>query len=254
MRMVNLGRAAREKAQIRVRQPLATLYVRVGNEGEREALERLGDQVLEELNVKRLEFLAEGSDMLLFTVQPKMAALGPKLGRLLPKTLATLRSGDMQAHARSLLADGKLTFTVEGQPVTLTFEDLDVEASAREGFVAAEERGYVALLDTTLTPELLAEGAVRDLTRLIQDARKGAGLALEDAIELEVWTDAELARVIEQHAEYIREETLAVALRVSPTLLPDAGRTPDDGWYVENIPSAKLGDHAAVVRLRPARS
>src|SRR6185437_17138940 len=110
MRMVNLGRAAREKAQIRVRQPLATLYVRVGNESEREALERLGDQVLEELNVKRLEFLAEGSDMLLFTVQPKMAALGPKLGRLLPKTLATLRSGAMQAQAQRLLADGKLTF------------------------------------------------------------------------------------------------------------------------------------------------
>ena len=99
MRMVNLGRAAREKAQIRVRQPLATLYVRVGSEAERGALERLGDQVLEELNVKRLEFLAEGSDMLLFTVQPKMAALGPKLGKLLPKMLATLRSGAMQAQA-----------------------------------------------------------------------------------------------------------------------------------------------------------
>ncbi|HEY7021867.1 MAG TPA: isoleucine--tRNA ligase [Ktedonobacterales bacterium] len=253
MRVVNLGRAAREKAQIRVRQPLATLYVRVGDESEREALERLGDQVLEELNVKRLEFLAEGSDMLLFTVQPKMAALGPKLGRLLPKTLATLRSGDMQAHAQRLLADGKLTFTVEGEQVTLTFEDLDVEASAREGFVAAEERGYVALLDTTLTSELLAEGAVRDLTRLIQDARKGAGLAVEDTIELEVWTDAELAQVIERHADYIRDETLAVALRVSPTLLPDANGTVDDGWYVENIPSAKLGDHEAVVRLRPAR-
>jgi isoleucyl-tRNA synthetase len=254
MRMVNLGRAARDKAQIRVRQPLATLYVRVGSVAEREALERLGDQVLEELNVKRLEFLAERSDMLLFTVQPKMAALGPKLGRLLPKTLATLRSGDMQSHARSLLADGKLTLTVEGEPVTLTFDDLDVEASAREGFVAAEERGYVALLDTTLTPELLAEGAVRDLTRLIQDARKGAGLAVEDTIELEVWTDAELAQVIERHADYIREETLAVALRVSPMLLPDANGTVDDGWYVENIPSAKLGDHEAVVRLRPTRT
>jgi isoleucyl-tRNA synthetase len=254
MRMVNLGRAAREKAQIRVRQPLATLFVRVGNEAEREALERLGDQVLEELNVKQLEFLAEGSDMLLFTVQPKMAALGPKLGKLLPKTLAALRSGDMQAYARSLLEDGKLTLTVEEQPVTLTFEDLDVEASAREGFVAAEERGYVALLDTTLTPDLLAEGAVRDLTRLIQDARKGAGLAVEDTIELEVWTDAGLAGVIERHAGYIREETLAVALRVTPELLPAADRTPDNGWYVENIPSAKLGDHEAVVRLRARRT
>ena len=153
-----------------------------------------------------------------------------------------------------MLADGELTFTVEGQPVTLTFEEVDVEARAREGFVAAEERGYVALLDTTLTPELLAEGAVRDLTHLIQDARKGAGLAIEDTIELEVWTDADLARVIERHAEYIREETLAVALRVSPELLPDANGTVDGGWYVENIPSAKLSDHEAVVRLRPARA
>jgi len=254
MRIVNLGRAAREKAQIRVRQPLATLYVRVGAEAEREALERLGAQVLEELNVKRLEFVAEGSDMLVFTVQPKMAALGPKLGKLLPKTLATLRSGDMQAHARALLEDSKLTLTVEGQPVTLTFEDLDVEASAREGFVAAEDRGYVALLDTTLTPELLAEGAVRDLTHLIQDARKRARLAIEDTIALEVWTDDEMARVIERFAEYIKDETLAVALRVAPTLLPDADGTLDGDWYVENIPSAKLGGHEAIVRLRLART
>jgi isoleucyl-tRNA synthetase len=254
MRIVNLGRAAREKAQIRVRQPLATLYVRVGTEAEREALERLGGQVLEELNVKRLEFVAEGSDMLLFTVQPKMAALGPKLGKLLPKTLATLRSGDMQAHARALLEDGKLTLIVEGQPVTLTFEDLDVEASAREGFVAAEDRGYVALLDTTLTPELLAEGAVRDLTHLIQEARKRAGLAIEDTIELEVWTDNAMAQVIERYAAYIKDETLSVALRVSPTILPAADRVVDNGWYVEVIPSAKLNGHEAVVRLRAAQT
>jgi isoleucyl-tRNA synthetase len=129
-----------------------------------------------------------------------------------------------------------------------------VEASAREGFVAAEDRGYVALLDTTLTPELLAEGAVRDLTHLIQDARKRAGLAIEDTIALEVWTDDEMARVIERFAEYIKDETLAMALRVSPTLLPDANGTLDGDWYVENIPSAKLGGHEAIVRLRLART
>ncbi len=88
MRMVNLGRAAREKAQIRVRQPLGVLYVRVGSDRRPSALRRLADQVLEELNVKRLEMLPAESDMLLYTLKPRMKVLGPKHGQLAPKVLA----------------------------------------------------------------------------------------------------------------------------------------------------------------------
>jgi isoleucyl-tRNA synthetase len=103
---------------------------------------------------------------------------------------------------------------VDGQEVVLTPEELEVEASAREGFVAAEENGYVAVLDTTLTPELLAEGLVRDLTRFVQDVRKHAGLAVEDTISLTLAADAELANVIRRNAAYIQDETLARSLKL----------------------------------------
>jgi isoleucyl-tRNA synthetase len=132
--------------------------------------------------------------------------------------------------------------------VVLTPEDVTVEASARAGYVAAEERGYVVLLDTTLTPELVAEGLVRDLTHLIQDVRKHAGLAIEDTIATELWTDGELGAIAERLHGYIADETLSTTLAVNLGAPPE-GNT---GWYSETIPGAKLGGHTTVVRVRKA--
>jgi isoleucyl-tRNA synthetase len=247
MQLVNLGRAAREQAQIRVRQPLATLYVTTQTDAERESLERLADQVLEELNVKRLELLPRESDMLTYTLKPRRSALGPKYGKRLPALLAAIAQADAHAAARELREGGGLTLTVEGgEPVTLTPDEVDVEAGAREGFVAAEERGYVVALDTTLTPDLLAEGLMRDLTHFVQDARKKAGLAIEDSISLWLATDAELAVTVERFAASIKEETLARSLTVSEGEEPDGA--PADA-YREAIPAAKLGGHAVTLAL-----
>ncbi|WIG59949.1 MAG: Isoleucyl-tRNA synthetase [Ktedonobacterales bacterium] len=252
LRLVNLGRAAREKAQIRVRQPLAVLYARVHTDAERESLTRLGEQVLEELNVKRLELLPLESDMLRYTLQPRMHVLGPKHGKLLPKVLAALRSGDMQAKARTLADTGRLPLDVEGQEVVLTPDEVEVEASAQEGYTATEERGYVVALDTTITPALLAEGLARDLTRLVQDVRKRAGLAVEDTIDTWLLTDAELAEVARTHSAYIKDETLTRELTV--TALDANGQTgvsvPPAEGYTEVVPAAKLGGHEVVVTVR----
>ncbi|MFI5273827.1 MAG: isoleucine--tRNA ligase [Ktedonobacterales bacterium] len=251
-RVVKLGHAARERAKMRVRQPLAALLVRVPAEAERTSLARLADQVLEELNVKRLEFLPRESDMLAYTVQPRMALLGPKFGKLLPRVLAALRAGgapDMPARARLLAETGRLPLSVEGQEVVLTTDEVEVEASARAGYVATEEAGYVVALDTTLTPELLAEGLVRDLTRFVQDARKHAGLAVEDTIDLTLATDAELAAVITSSAQYLRDETLARELTVTAREAGGATASPADS-YSETIPAAKLGGHEVTVTVR----
>ncbi|MGZ6391907.1 MAG: DUF5915 domain-containing protein, partial [Ktedonobacterales bacterium] len=246
-RLVALGRAAREKAQVRVRQPLPTLYVRVTTERERQTLARLGEQVLEELNVKRLEFLPEDSDMLIYTIQPKMSVLGPKYGKLLPKVLAALRAGDghaMQERARMLAETGRLSLLVDGQLVELTPDEVEVEASAREGFVAAEDRGYVVVLETTLTPELLAEGMVRDLTHMVQDVRKHAGLAIEDTINLTLVTDPDLAQIVERFSGYIKDETLARTLTIHTGA---ATERVDPHSYTETI---TVGDHEVVVTIR----
>ncbi len=247
VRLVSLGRAAREKAQIRVRQPVSRLLVSVPTDAERDAVTRLADQVLEELNVKHLEVLPPHSDMLVFTLKPKMAALGPRLGKLAPKVLAALRALDPQEAVEQLRTVGHLTLNVDGQTVTVGADEVDVEASAREGFVAAEDRGYVAVLETTLTPDLLAEGLVRDLTHLVQEARKHAGLAIEDTIDLAIATDDELSAVVEQFRDYIRNETLADRLEVGPDA--DA-RLGGGDVYREEVAPAKFGGHGAIIALR----
>ena len=258
MRLVNLGRAAREKAQIRVRQPLTVIYVRVRSDEERASLERLADQVREELNVKRMELLPRDSDMLVFTVQPKMGVLGPRFGKLLPKVLAALRSGGipaMQTAARMLQETGRLSLTVEGEAIELSADDVEIEASAREGYVAAEERGYVAVLETLLTPELRAEGLARDLTHLLQDVRKRANLAIEDSIDTRLELDADLAEVVDRYRGYLSEETLTrnLAIEVRDADSPEGETKHPAGSYTETIPAAKLGGHEVKVTLHKHR-
>nr|MBF6590517.1 class I tRNA ligase family protein [Ktedonobacterales bacterium] len=245
MRLVNLGRAAREQAGIRVRQPLSALYVRVATEAEREALERLSAQVLDELNVKRLEPLRAESDMLVYTLRPRMTVLGPKHGKLAQRVLAALRATDPQTGARALRERGQLELAVEGQTVPLLPEEVEVEAGAREGFVAAEERGYVAVLETTLTPELVAEGLARDLTHLLQEGRKHANLAIEDTIATWLWTDAELAEVANRFSGYLKGETLSASLTVTV-----GAPTATSEGYTETIPAAKLGGHPATIMIK----
>ncbi|MGZ3642873.1 MAG: isoleucine--tRNA ligase [Ktedonobacteraceae bacterium] len=217
MRVVSLGRAAREKAQIKVRQPLNALYVRVLNRLEEDALVRHSEQVLEELNIKHLHFMSSDSDMLAYTLKPQVKILGPKYGPLVQKILAAFKSLDTRgAHeAATLLNDsGTLNFTIDGQQIELTADEVEVVATARPGFVATEERGYVVALETTITSALREEGLVRDLTHYIQDMRKKAGFNIEDHIDLTLYTDQELASILHRHKTALRSETLADSLSI----------------------------------------
>ncbi|MFL5591391.1 MAG: isoleucine--tRNA ligase [Ktedonobacteraceae bacterium] len=218
MRIVGLGRSAREKAQIKVRQPLNALYVRVPSLAEEEALHRLSEQVLEELNIKRLELISSDSDMLTYTLKPQVKVLGPKYGRLVQKILTKFKALDphgAQEAARLLNETGILYFTLDGQQVELTSDEVEVVATARPGFVTAEERGYIVALETTITPQLREEGLVRDLTHYVQDMRKRAGFNIEDHIGLALYTDTELAEILLRYAEVIQAETLADNLLIS---------------------------------------
>ncbi len=154
MRIVGLGRSAREKAQIRVRQPLNALYVRVPSLAEEEALYRLSEQVLEELNIKSLQLISNESDMLAYTLKPQVKVLGPKYGPLVQKILARFKALDAhgtQEAAKLLNDSGSLNFTIEGQQVKLTLDEVEVVATATPGFVTAEERGYIVALETTIS-------------------------------------------------------------------------------------------------------
>jgi isoleucyl-tRNA synthetase len=218
MRMVGLGRAAREKAQIRVRQPLNALHVRVPSAAEAEAIQRLSGQVLEELNIKRLELMSENSDMLAYTLRPNVKVLGPKHGQLVQKILRffkELNTHLAQTAATKLNTHGQLEIVVDEQRITLSASEVEVIATARPGFVTAEERGYIVALETTITPQLREEGMIRDLTHFIQDMRKKAGLNIEDHIGLALYVDADLSTVLQSYGEEIMSETLADNLLVS---------------------------------------
>ncbi len=246
MRMVNLGRAAREKAQIRVRQPLSVLYARVTSADERASLERLAGQVLEELNIKRLDFLPEDSDMLVYTLKPRVSLLGPKYGSLMKPLLGALNQLAPADAVRQLRATGKLLLTVNGQEVALVEEELEAVATAKPGYVAAEDAGYVTAVETTLSPELVEEGLVRDLTHYLQDMRKKADFSIEESINAQLVTDAELAGVLNRYADYIKDETLARDLTI---LTGEPSAASADGAYTDTIAPAKLGGHQVQVTL-----
>ncbi|MGH2481284.1 MAG: DUF5915 domain-containing protein, partial [Ktedonobacteraceae bacterium] len=223
MRVVGLGRSAREKAQIKVRQPLNALYARVADTGEEEALQRLQGQVLEELNIKQLRLMSGDSDMLAYTLKPQVKVLGPKYGPLVQKILAKFKALDArgtQQAARELSESGSLQFTLDSQRVALTQEEVEVIATARPGFVAAEEHGYVVALETVITPELREEGLVRDLTHYVQDMRKKAGLQIEDHIALTLYTNEELAAMLDRNRATVQAETLADTLDISTGQAP----------------------------------
>jgi isoleucyl-tRNA synthetase len=218
MRIVGLGRAAREKAQIRVRQPLNSLYVHVPTSEEAEALKRLSGQVLEELNIKDLELIGANSDMLAYTLKPQVKILGPKFGPLVQQILRHfkgLSAQEAQEAAHQLSATGSLTTTIADKEVTLNTNEVQVVATARPGFVTAEENGYIVALETTITPQLREEGLVRDLIHFIQDMRKKADFNIEDHIGLALYTNVELAHILQPYQQEIMHETLATNLLLS---------------------------------------
>jgi isoleucyl-tRNA synthetase len=173
--------------------------------------------------------------------------LGPKYGKALPKILAAVRTLDPRAGAVALREQGELRVAVDGEPLVLLPEEVEVVASAREGYVAAEDHGYVVALETALSPELLAEGLVRDLTHHLQDVRKRAGLEIEDAIDAWLTTDAALAEIVRRDSAYVADETLARHLRVM--VAGAAEERPPARAHTETIPAAKLGGHEVAVAI-----
>src|SRR5581483_1445901 len=170
------------------------------------------------LNIKRLELIASDSTMLAYTLKPQVKVLGPKYGPLVQKILTKFKALDAhgtQEAAKLLNETGALNFTIDGQQVELTSDEVEVIATAQPGFVTAEERGYIVALETTITPQLREEGLVRDLTHYVQDMRKKGGLNIEDRIGLALYTDVELANILTNYMHEIRAETLADNLLVS---------------------------------------
>jgi isoleucyl-tRNA synthetase len=211
-KVTSLGHAARQNANLKVRQPLAQVVVRTRNAEERASLERLSGLVLDELNVKALTFADAAGDLVDVVVFPFPKQLGQKYGKGYPVIRKLLSELDQLEVAGKFQAGETVTVEADGASYAIAPEDVEVRSTPRAGFSVAQDGGYLVAITTTLTPELEQEGNARELVRRIQQLRKDAGLEISDRITLYVSDSPLTAGLLATYGDYVQEETLTVEL------------------------------------------
>ena len=204
LKLVVAGRAARNTANSKNRQPLAKMYAQAPTALDTEYF----DIVLEELNVKELEFVDSVDALVAYKFKPQLRTLGPKYGKILGKISAFLATCDTAAAMEKLNADDLFTFEIDGAPVALSKEDLLIETVQKEGLYSETDRDVTVILDTNLTPELVEEGFVREIISKIQTMRKEADFDVQNHIKLFAEGSDKVVEIIANNKEEIMAETL----------------------------------------------
>ena len=233
MRLVSLGHSARQKANRKVRQPLAEAAFSVGNASERKAVETYADLFTDELNVRQVRLLDTATEAISHTVKPLPKQLGQKYGNRFPAIQKAILAMNPEEAAHTLLEGNSLHVQVNSESYHVLPEEVEVKALAKEGFAVAEEGAYVAALVTDLTPELVQEGLAREFVRRVQDLRKTAELDVADRIELFVEASPGLTSAIETHRDYITTETLTSNLVFGSP--PQEASTVEDAFEGETV-------------------
>ncbi len=211
-RTIELGRAARAQAKVKVRQPLHRAVI-VATEAERAAIEGQSDLVTAELNVKELDFVSEQSELVTYRVRPDYRALGPRFGKLMPQVAAAVEALDA-AHVAAAVEDGReVGINIDGKDHSLSPDEVSLVMEPLEGYQVEAEAGHAVALQLELDEELRREGLAREIVHSIQNARKESGLDVSDRIELRLGGDAELLEAAREHEAYIAGETLATEVR-----------------------------------------
>ncbi len=204
--IVVLGRAARNEANIKNRQPIGTMYVKADNE-----LSDFYREIVEdELNIKNVKFTQDVRDFTSYTFKPQLKTLGRRFGKKLNELKEVLSNLDGNAAMDSLNEKGSITVTVDGIEEVLEKDDLLVEAAQIEGYVSQSDYGITVVIDTNLSEELLEEGFVREIISKVQTMRKEAGFEVMDKIVLYIKDNDKVIGVLERNKEQIMSEVLAV--------------------------------------------
>jgi isoleucyl-tRNA synthetase len=241
MQIASLGRSARSTSGIKLRQPLSRARVHVGRQAV--DLGDLADLVIDELNVKALEFVDTETDLVAYEIGLLPNVLGPKHGKRFPLLRRAVAAADAGRLARSFRAGLGTSVALDdgGPAVELLPEEVEVRIHGREGYALAEEKGVVVAVDVTITPGLAREGLARDLVRRVQTLRKEAGYQLDDRIVTYYHAGDELNAVVVEWNDYIRAETLSLELVPGPV--------PDD---VGQQGSYSLEGHPLALAVRKA--
>ena len=204
MQAVQLGRACRSTANIKVRQALGTLYVK-GSELSDDCAALIRD----ELNVEEVKFIDDARAFTAYQIKPQMRTLGPKYGKLLGKIGAYLKEADTTAIVDTFDAGNTWKFEIDGTEIELTRDDALITPAQKPGFVAESDGGMTVVIDTNLTPALIEKGFVRETISKLQTMRKEAGFEVVDRIAVTYQTTEALSAVLSKNAAEISAAVLA---------------------------------------------
>ena len=205
LEIVVLGRACRNTANIKNRQPIGTMYVKA----EKKMGEFYTDIIADELNIKEVKFADDVESFISYSFKPQLRTVGPKYGKLLGGIKQALTDIDGTAAMKELRGNGVLKLDINGNDVELTEEDLLIETAQTEGYVSESDGETSVVLDTNLTPELIEEGFVREIISKIQTMRKEAGFEVMDKIVVYAHGNDKIQDVMKAHEDEIKSEVLA---------------------------------------------
>jgi isoleucyl-tRNA synthetase len=204
---VELGRAARGHAKMKVRQPLREAVI-VAADRERGAIEELETLLKDELNVKSVRYVSEADELGRFELKPNYRALGPRFGKQMPPVAAAIAALD----PGTLRAGGRVGVSIDGQDHEIGPDDVTIVLQPLEGYQVERSGTHAVALNLELDDELRREGLAREVVHAVQAARKNAGLDVEDRIALTLAGDEELLAAAREHEDYVAGETLATSL------------------------------------------
>jgi isoleucyl-tRNA synthetase len=208
---VELGRQGRSHGRLKLRQPLSEAVI-VAAPREREAIERLERLVLDELNVKRLRYVSEADELGRWELKPNYRTLGPRFGKDMPRVADAVAALDATRAAETLRSGGTVGITINGSEHPITADDVQLALQPLEGYQVERAGTHAVALNLELNDALRREGLAREIVHAVQNARKEAGLNVEDRISLTLGGDGELLEAARAHEDYVSGETLATEL------------------------------------------
>ena len=213
LKIVVLGRAARNTANIKNRQPIGTMYVKA----DKEMGEFYTDIIADELNVKEVKFASDVESFISYSFKPQLRTVGPKYGKLLNGIRKALLEINGTEAMNELRTTGLLTLDIDGNKAELSEEDLLIETAQTEGYVTEADGDISVVLDTNLTPELIEEGFVREIVSKVQTMRKEAGFEVMDKIHIYAKDNDKILELMKNHKEEIMSEVLAEDMTLGTT-------------------------------------
>ena len=212
IKLVEMGRHARNKVNLKIRQPLSKLQYAVSDDALAKAFDQNAGEIMDELNVKKIERVSSPEEIMKFSLKPNFKSLGDKYGNEINQIRDLLAETDYAEAAESLRGEGVISLSNNGSVYELSAEDVIVQEDALDGKSAVSEKQLTVAVITELTEELIQEGIVRDMIRSVQNMRKEAGFNVEDRITVFCDAEDDLKKALQSYENYFCNEVLAVNL------------------------------------------